>query len=77
VDVEEVKRKMSKRDIAEKVRDMAENLGQYIEENQGVLPRYESLPIAIAAIMNQLYYDTVLEKDGVLDKSVREYREED
>jgi hypothetical protein len=68
---------MGKEDIAEEARIMAEELGQYIETNQGALPRYESLPIVIKVIMDQLYYDTLLEKDGVLDKAVREYREED
>lgn len=77
MDVEEVKRKMSRSDIEERLRDMAQELGEYIDLNQGVIPRYESLPIVIKAIMDQLYYDTVLEKEGVLNKAVREYREED
>ena len=68
---------MSGDDIAEKVTIMACNLGRYLEENQGLLSRDESLVIAMREIMKELKYDTELEKVQVLNTAILNCLEEE
>ena len=70
-------KKMIEYDISGKMCLKAKELGEYMENNQGLIKRSESLVIAIKGIMHKLEYDTRSEKEEILNQAVDKYLEEE